>query len=109
MVIVKGKKSLITAIALSSLVFAGCGNSSDDSKSESYSSNGEKIFKNNSCVGCHGKDLEGASGPALKNIGTKLSEADIEKIINEGKGSMPSKVVDEKDAKEVAKWLAEQK
>ncbi|WP_323703038.1 cytochrome c551 [Mammaliicoccus sp. Dog046] len=105
----KGKKSLIIAVALSSLVFAGCGNSSDDNKSEAYSSKGEEVFKNNSCVGCHGKDLEGASGPALKNIGSKLSEAEIEKVINEGKGSMPSKVVDEKDAKEVAKWLAEQK
>ncbi|MEB5686699.1 cytochrome c551 [Mammaliicoccus lentus] len=104
------KMGIISIVAASSLVFAGCGNSSsDESKSEEYSSQGEKIFKNNSCVGCHGKDLEGASGPSLKNVGSKLSEQDIEKIINEGKGSMPSKVVDEKEAQEVAKWLAEQK
>ena len=38
-----------------------------------------------------------------------MSESDIEKIINEGKGNMPSQVVDEKEAKEVAKWLAKQK
>ncbi|MFV5936476.1 cytochrome c551 [Mammaliicoccus sciuri] len=105
----KIKMGMISVIALSSLVFAGCGQSSDDSSKEEYSSQGEKIFKNNSCVGCHGKDLDGASGPSLKKVGAKMSESDIEKIINEGKGNMPSQVVNEKEAKEVAKWLAKQK
>nr|WP_263314001.1 cytochrome c [Mammaliicoccus sp. Marseille-Q6498] len=105
----KIKMGIISLVALTSITLAGCGQSSDDSKSESHTSKGEELFKNNSCVGCHGKDLEGASGPSLKNVGSKKSEADIEKIINEGKGSMPSKVVDEKDAKEIASWLAKQK
>lgn len=105
----KIKMGMISVLALSALIFAGCGQSNDDNKTEEHSSKGEEIFKNNSCVGCHGKDLESASGPSLKKVGSKMSQADIEKTINEGKGNMPSKVVDEKEAKEVAKWLAEQK
>ncbi|GGI39225.1 cytochrome c551 [Mammaliicoccus stepanovicii] len=105
----KLKPGIISLVALSTIIFAGCGGSSGDKKTEEYSSKGEELFKNNSCVSCHGKDLEGASGPSLKKVGSKLSQSEIEKIINEGKGSMPSKVLEGKDAKEVAKWLSEQK
>src|SRR5699024_10871647 len=47
----------------------------------------------NSCAGCHGDDLSGAMGPDLTAVGGKLSEADIEAIINDGLGAMPPATV----------------
>ena len=41
----KIKMGMISVIALSSLVFAGCGQSSDDSSKEEYSSQGKKSLK----------------------------------------------------------------
>lgn len=103
------KMSIASIMVFSSLLLTGCGGSSSEDNKATYDSNGEKIFQNNSCVGCHGKDLQGASGPSLQKVGSELSEAEIEKTINEGKGSMPGELVDKKEAKEVAKWLSEQK
>ena len=49
----------------------------------------------NSCSACHGGDLTGGVGPDLTKVGSKLSQEEMEKIINEGKGSMPKKLIDE--------------
>ncbi|MGO4076268.1 c-type cytochrome, partial [Staphylococcus aureus] len=54
-------------------------------------------------------DLSGGGGPSLKEVGKKYNESQIADIAQNGKGSMPSGMVDEKQAKEVAKWLAEKK
>lgn len=60
-----------------------------------------------SCAGCHGQNLEGGVGPALK--GTQLSAEDILKVIENGQGTMPGGLVSGEDAKNLAAWIADQK
>lgn len=71
--------------------------------------NAEEIVKQ-SCISCHGQNLEGVSAPALANIGSKLSADEISKVIKEGKGIMPKGLIkDPKEVAAVAKWLSEKK
>ncbi|MTH52156.1 cytochrome C oxidase Cbb3 [Bacillus mangrovi] len=52
------------------------------------SSEGYKVFQEQTCVSCHGDNLQGgAAGPSLVDNGLKPEE--IAKIAKEGKGSMP--------------------
>jgi len=58
-----------------------------------------------SCMGCHGKDMEGGMGPNLQKIGEKLDATQIADIIKNGKPpAMPGGMI--KDDAEIAK-LAE--
>jgi mono/diheme cytochrome c family protein len=50
---------------------------------------GAAIYKK-SCISCHGDNLQGAMGPNLQKVGSKLSKDQIVTIITNGKGSMPS-------------------
>ncbi len=84
------------------LAACGGGKSSDNASA----GDPEKLYKQN-CSTCHGGNLEGNIGPALNNIGSELSKEDIEKIIAEGKGSMPSGIIKGEDASAVAEWLSE--
>ncbi len=59
-----------------------------------------------SCIGCHGGNLEGASGPALE--GTGLTAAEIEDIILNGKGAMPAQNLPEDEAANLAAWVEAQ-
>ncbi|RST64106.1 cytochrome c [Bacillus pumilus] len=109
------KSGLMMLFAAMLLVLAACGGNSsssdsdkEGSKNASTVSSGEEIYQQN-CIGCHGKDLSGGGGPSLKEVGKKYNESQIADIAQNGKGSMPSGMVDEKQAKEVAKWLAEKK
>ncbi len=43
-----------------------------------------------SCIGCHGGDLGGASGPAINALDGKYSVEEIADIITSGYGSMPA-------------------
>ncbi|RPF58122.1 c-type cytochrome [Abyssicoccus albus] len=45
-------------------------------------------FAKDNCASCHGQDLSGGMGPAL--AGNSKDDAELKKIIREGKGSMPS-------------------
>ncbi|MGJ7920281.1 c-type cytochrome [Neobacillus sp. LXY-4] len=76
--------------------------------SHSVAEAGEKLYRQ-SCLSCHGENLEGKSGPSLKAIGGKLHQEDIYEIIINGKGMMPGGLVSETDAKILANWLAEKK
>ncbi|MBN8209871.1 DUF2628 domain-containing protein [Bacillus sp. NTK071] len=59
-----------------------------------------------SCISCHGSNLEGAVGPRLLNIGGKYSQEEIQEIIVNGKGSgMPGGLISEEDASKLAEWL----
>lgn len=62
-----------------------------------------------SCISCHGDQLQGVVGPALANIGSKYDAAHIEGVILNGQGTMPAGVVDAEKAKILAEWLAEKK
>ncbi|WP_066175522.1 cytochrome c551 [Bacillus marinisedimentorum] len=62
-----------------------------------------------SCVQCHGQNLEGQVGPALNEVGSKLSKDEILDIIENGQGSMPGGLLKGDDADMVATWLANMK
>lgn len=59
------------------------------------------------CLGCHGGQLEGASGPALLDL--NLSQDDIIAILKEGPGIMPSyeDTMSEAELEEIAAYLVE--
>jgi cytochrome c551 len=94
-------KRLWVVIALSFLLLAGCSKSN-----EARPTDAEGLYKL-SCLACHGADLKGTSGPPVVNMSSKYSQEDIEKLILEGKGMMPGKLLSETEAATVAKWLME--
>ncbi|MCU6793103.1 MULTISPECIES: cytochrome c [Paenibacillus] len=70
----------------------------------------ETIYKQ-SCIACHGTDLEGKMGPNLQKIGGKMTDQQLFKLVQNGRGGMPafkSSLKDE-DIANVARWLAEKK
>lgn len=62
-----------------------------------------------SCAGCHGGNLEGGSGPALNDVGSRLSKEEILDIIVNGRPGMPGGIIEGDEAENVAAWLADQK
>jgi cytochrome c551 len=113
------KKKLLGILLGSSLVLAACGNASDEASdannpqdaAESAAGteiNAENIV-NQKCSSCHGGDLSGGMGPALKNIGSELSKDDILSVIQNGPGAMPANIIEGEEAEAVAEWLAEKK
>ncbi|WP_456273281.1 cytochrome c551 [Bacillus sp. AK031] len=113
------KKKLLGILLGSSLLMAACGNAPDVSTdatnpqdaAENATSNqidAEKIV-NQKCSSCHGGDLSGGMGPALKNIGSTLSYEEILSVIQNGKGQMPKGIIDGEEAEAVAEWLANKK
>ncbi len=50
---------------------------------------GEAIYKK-SCISCHGDQLQGAMGPNLQKIGSKMNKDQIVTIVSNGKGAMPA-------------------
>ncbi|GGG13768.1 cytochrome c-551 [Lysinibacillus alkalisoli] len=64
--------------------------------------NGEEIAKS-SCIGCHGGDLSGASGPDIRG----LEEDHIADVAMNGQGGMPAILAGkEAEAKAVAEYVA---
>lgn len=70
--------------------------------------NPEEIVSN-SCISCHGENLQGGAGPALNKIGAKYTQNDIEDIIKNGKNGMPAGVISNEEAAIVAEWLSQKK
>ncbi|WLR41480.1 cytochrome c [Bacillus carboniphilus] len=116
-------KKMLSLILIGMIILlSACGSNGDDSSKESTESSdstnsssdtvdvsdAEEIYKQ-TCFGCHGNNLEGASGPTLKGIGSKYSEEEIKAIIVNGQGAMPGGIVEDAEAEALAKWLAEKK
>ncbi|UUZ90906.1 cytochrome c [Paenibacillus sp. P25] len=63
------------------------------------------------CISCHGGNLEGRVGPAtnLQKVGTKLSKEQIAKQIANGGGGMPAfgTKLKPEEVEALAAWLAE--
>lgn len=111
----KSKLSILMLVFAISALLVACGSNdakeekTDNSKeTEATASEGEELYQQ-SCVGRHGKDLEGVSGPNLQEVGGKYDEEKIESIIKNGRGNMPKGLVDDKEAASIAKWLSEKK
>lgn len=62
-----------------------------------------------SCTSCHGQNLEGGVGPALADVGSRLSADEIATVITNGRNAMPAGLVDAEKAGKIAAWLAEKK
>ena len=104
------KKAMLTLVFGSAIFLAACGGGDKTASNNEGATepDGEAIAMK-SCVSCHGGELQGASGPALNDVGARLSESEILDIINNGKNGMPPGVVKGADAEAVAQWLATQK
>lgn len=107
------KKKILALLMGTSLVLAACGGANDTTKNGNETTtagagDAAKLYENK-CSACHGQDLTGGIGPDLTKVGSRLSQAEMEKIINEGKGSMPGGLIDESQAAQVAEWLASKK
>ena len=89
----------IPAILL--LLLSGC-----SSGPSSTASSGEELY-NKSCAACHGEKMEGRVGPALTNLKSKYSEADLQDIIMQGTPRMPGNLLSEEEATVVIRWLFE--
>lgn len=106
------KKTLLAMMLGAVLVLGACGGGKTDKpKDEGTSSalDGEAVYKQ-SCVSCHGGNLEGKSAPALATIGATMSESEIHDVVVNGKGGMPAILKGkEAEADAVAAWLATKK
>jgi cytochrome c551 len=89
---------------------AGCGGTETATQTTAPVTNPEQLFKQ-SCISCHGAQLQGASGPNLQKVGQRLDAAAIENIIRNGKGGMPSMSRGLNDAQiaSLSSWLADKK
>ncbi|MFS0787751.1 cytochrome c [Shouchella sp. 1P09AA] len=93
------------------LLLSGCGSESDDSiqvedsEERTFSGDEYELYRENSCITCHGDQLQGATGPTL--IGLDYSAEEIEAIIKEGIGYMAPQKVEEEDREALAKWISE--
>ena len=109
------KTKLLALLFGSALVLSACGGAEEpaDEASEGGTTtetagSAEELVQQ-SCIGCHGRDLEGGAGPDLQEVGAKYSQDEIKSIIINGQGGMPKGLLDDADADVVAAWLAEKK
>lgn len=70
-----------------------------------------KLIYTNSCLACHGDELQGVVGPALSTIGAALTKEEIYQVISEGRGGMPAfeSQLSEDELITLTTWLAAQK
>ncbi|KIL46542.1 hypothetical protein KP77_26690 [Jeotgalibacillus alimentarius] len=102
------KKWWLGAALVSSMMLAACGGGEEeaaDTGSSAGEMDPETIFIGN-CAGCHGDNLEGASGPNLEEVGSRLSQDEILQVIQEGQGRMPGNLIEGEEAEVVAEWLS---
>lgn len=110
------KKKLLAAIFAAALVLGACGGAKNNGNEANKGTTGgetaavdAEAVVNQKCISCHGGNLEGASAPALTNVGASHSEEEILDIILNGKGGMPGGIIKGADAEAVAAWLAKKK
>ena len=107
------KSKLLAVVFGAVLVLGACGGDKAEKEpatgGETASVDAEAVVSK-SCIACHGSNLEGASAPALNDVGARMSEDEIHTIIEKGTtGGMPGGLIKGEDATAVAKWLSEKK
>ncbi len=105
--------AIIAVLAMVILSFQGHNKGAELANGENQMKNAvadakpEEIVKQ-TCISCHGENLEGAVGPDLTKIGSRYSAKEIQDILLNGKnGGMPAGLVPADQAEDIAKWLAE--
>ncbi|MBT2665502.1 cytochrome c [Bacillus sp. ISL-4] len=96
------------------LSFKGLGDAKDLAKekeggekteeTENASASPEDIYKQN-CISCHGNAYQGGVGPALKGVGDRLSVDEVKNVITNGRGAMPSGLVEEQNIDAMAEYI----
>ncbi|MGM9987498.1 MAG: c-type cytochrome [Bacillaceae bacterium] len=68
---------------------------------------GYKLLEKNTCLSCHGNNLEGKSGPKL--AGTGMTAEHIAKVAKDGQGGMPAGIFKgtDEELKKLAEFVAE--
>jgi cytochrome c551 len=102
------KKKLLALLMGTSLALAACGGGDEAGGGDTVGADPEKLY-NQKCSSCHGGDLAGGVGPKLSDVGSRLSQEEIESVIANGQGSMPPKLLEGDNASAVAEWLANKK
>ncbi|TYP71877.1 c-type cytochrome [Paenibacillus methanolicus] len=106
--------SLAATAAAALLLASGCGGGSGGqggAASAELTGPAETLtlYRNN-CVNCHGAELQGRMGAVtnLAEVGSRMSEAEIEAQIKSGSGAMPAfaERLTEEEIKALASWLA---
>ncbi|MBB5173424.1 c-type cytochrome [Texcoconibacillus texcoconensis] len=112
-------KKLLTLMLGSALVLAACGGeepeddvdtgddmeeATEEVEEVAYDAGRAEELYEQSCIGCHGGDLEGTSGPPI----TGLSEEEVLNAIEEGPGIMQSNILEGEEAELVSQWAADQ-
>ncbi|MGG0176267.1 cytochrome c550 [Gottfriedia acidiceleris] len=81
----------------------------DKKPAQTASTKPDEIYAQ-TCVSCHGDQLQGVVGPNLTKVGSKYSEDQIKDILKNGKeGGMPAGLLQGPQLDAVAKWLSEKK
>lgn len=73
---------------------------------------GAQVYANQqSCIGCHAADMSGAFGPALNDVGSRLTADEIRDVIVNGRGQMNGGMFSGTDEEldQLVEYLAEQK
>jgi|SRR5690625_1281140 len=96
------RKWLLAIVLGSILVLGACGGGDDasDDGGESVAAEAEELVKDN-CASCHSGDFELVAGE------TGFSADELEDIIKEGIGGMPSIDVSDDEATAIAEYLAD--
>ncbi|WP_147535836.1 c-type cytochrome [Bacillus marasmi] len=82
------------------IITAGCSANAADGPKD-----GPGLYEQK-CSACHGSDLKGAAaGPAVLNMKSKYTTDELEKLMLDGKGMMPGKLLTEEENKLVSEWL----
>lgn len=109
------KSKLLAVVFGAVLVLGACGGNKADKGTDTGTGNETasvdvEAVVQNSCIMCHGGNLEGQGGaPGLTDVGSRLSESEIHDVIVNGRGGMPAIKMSEEESTAVSKWLAEKK
>jgi mono/diheme cytochrome c family protein len=92
---------------LASSMLVACGGSAKDTASADTSSSaadGVTLFANH-CAACHGSDGTNGSSPDLSVEVPALDDTELERVITNGKGSMPAISVPDADLSTLVAYL----
>jgi cytochrome c551 len=103
------KTKLLTLLLGTSVILGACGGGEEPKEEAKGEASGDaETIVQQSCIGCHGENLEGKNGPDLREVGAKYDKEEIKEILINGRGGMPG-VLQDADAEVVATWLIEKK
>jgi cytochrome c550 len=80
------------------------GGGKTEEKADSASAKPEDIYKQ-TCITCHGNAYQGGVGPALKGVGDRLSVDEVKNVIKNGRGAMPSGLVEDQNVDAMAEYI----